>query len=173
MAGRTGRRHSSARSSKRKWDDYRLSYSDSSMTSGTVVVHDVFSQFKTDFGAIPFQATLGPIRFDLGTAATGTGTSINYVSLGFLVGPATLDAADLDLSSDSKEFWWTRQFYLDNSSGQLKTVTDEFRAFNVRTMRTLKSLGDTLWLALYPSYGGFTASSLICRTSLNVGILYA
>lgn len=160
------------RGTPRKFDIYRTSTNFAGAASGTPEAFDIMGQFKTDFGATPYQATLSMDYFDLQTFATGTITagSTPSVTLGFLVGPATLDAIDLNPSTDANKFWWVRKYYVDPSTGRLVPQYDVL-ANKVRTRRTLKVLGDTLWCAALPNFAGATA--LATAISFQVGILYA
>ena len=144
--------HRRGQGPRRKFDMYKISLSLGALASGTASAVDVMAQFKTDFGAIPFQATLGPIDYYVTSIAAGTAavTDLNVVNLGFLVGPSTLDSADLDPVTDANKFWYVRKFELQNNSSPAGIpwatqglVTD----FRVKTRRTLKVLGDTLWVA--------------------------
>lgn len=143
-------------------------------TSGTVEAQDLFSNFKTTYGAIPFQCTVRRPFFDLETLGTGTAaTSRNYVEVGLFYGPATLDAVDMDPSTDADKFWWLRTFYVDSGStppGELSRSTGEM-PIRVRTSRSLKTLGDTVWLVARPQFTGFTA--LATRISIQLPIVYA
>lgn len=161
---------------KRKSDIYKTSLSLGALTSATASAVDVMAQFKTDFGAIPYQATLGPIEYYVTSIAAGTAavTDLNTFNIGFLVGPATLDSADLDPVTDANKFWYVRKFELQNNSSPagIPWATQGIRDdFKVRTMRTLKVLGDTLWLAGRADLNGFT--SLTVSVAMRIKILYA
>jgi hypothetical protein len=160
---------------RRKWDDYPVSHDFVGAASGTAEAYDIGNQFKTDYGYWPHQATLSIPRFDLSTVGTGTGTGLNFITVGFVVGPNTLDAVDLDPVANAREFWWVRKYSVQNNSnpaGILWAIQGEGGSDNwkVKTRRTLKALDDTLWMAVRPDFGGFTG--LLTSANVHVGILY-
>jgi hypothetical protein len=165
------------RGPRRKWDDFAISHTFTGASTGVTEVYDVIGGsggFTATFGSRPHQATLSIPRFDMSTLGTGTGTNVNSITLGFCVGPNTLDAADLDPSTNAQVFWWIRKYTLQNNSnpaGALWAIqgTDALN-WTVRTRRTLKELGDTLWVAVRPDFTGFTA--VATTIDLHVGILY-
>lgn len=160
---------------RRKWDDYELTVSSAIGTSGSLGIQDVMAQFKTDYGSVPHQATLSIPRFDLATLGTGTGTGLNYVTLGLVVGPNTLDAVDMDPVANPRLFWWVRKYALQNNSnpaGIPWAIQGEGGDANwkVRTRRTLKELDSTLFAVIRADFGGFT--QVLVDWHLHVGILY-
>lgn len=168
------KRHHHRGGKRRKFDDYPVTFTGTLTPTGTTDVHDVMSQFKTDFGSVPHQATLSIPRFDLSTVGTGTGTGVNSITLGFCVGPNTLDALDLDPSASSRIFWWTRKYYLQNNSnpvGVLWAIQGmDANNWKVNTRRTIKELDATLFTAVRADFTGFTQIDYVLN--MHVGILY-
>lgn len=167
--------HTRHRGTRRKWDDYAVSLDFNATATGQVNVVDVMGNFKTAYGAVPHQATLSIPRFDLVSVGTGTGTGVNGFNLGFAVGPATLDAADLDPVANADIFWWVRKYYVQNNSnpaGVPWAISGiDANNWKVNTRRTIKELGWTLWASVRADFTGFTA--LDVTLSVHVGILYA
>lgn len=167
--------HTRRRSQKRKFDIFRKSSTFTGATTGVAEIDPILSSFVTSYGAMPFQATLSIPRFDIMTVGTGTGTGANSVTVGWLVGAGTLDAADLDPVANPDQFWWVRKFYLQNNSNPVGVPWAvqgiDMGNMRVGTKRTLKTLGDQLFLAVRPDFTGFTA----VQTTINAqyGILYA
>lgn len=161
---------------RRKFDDYPISHEFAGAATATPEAFDVMGQFATDYGAKPYQATLSIPRFDLATIGSGTGTNRCSITLGFTVGPKTLDAADLDPVINPREFWWVRKYYVQNNSnpaGMLWAIQGMggADAWKVKTRRTLKNLDDTLWVVVRPDFTGFTALDTV--VDMHVGVLYA
>lgn len=175
MARRGSTRRGSGRRPRRKFDIYRHSTVFNGVTTGVNEVEDIGAAFVSQYGAKPFQSTWSIPRFDISCQGTGTGTGLNFATVGWMVGPSTLDAADLDPVVNPDLFWWVRKFALQNNSnpaGMPWAIQGEDSGnMRVNTRRTWKVLGDTLWLAVRPDFTGFTA----LQTTLNVnyGILYA
>src|SRR5581483_6410735 len=167
--------HRRGRGPRRKFDDYAVSHTFAGANSTVSEIFDVMNQFKTDYGAKPYQATLSIPRFDLVTVGTGAGTNVNSVTLGFIVAPNTMTAPELDPVANPRNFWWTRKYYVQNNSNPpgvpwaIQGV--DALDWTVRTRRTIKALDHTLFMVVRPDFTGFTA--LATTVNLHVGILYA
>lgn len=163
--------------SPRKFDMYRVSHTFSHTTSGAagVLATDVGAGFSGTYGTNPYQATWSVERFDVSSLGTGTGTGLNNITFGWLMGPSTLDTADLDPVANPDEFWWVRKFSVQNNSnpaGILWSIQGvDAGNMKVNTRRTRKNLGDTLWIASRADFTGFTELDLF--VAVHYGILYA
>lgn len=146
--------------SGRKTIMYRVTNAFAGAASGTTEVFDVLGDFKTNFGAAPPGMTLGPIWFNIETVGTGTGTGgPNNVTLGWAVGPNTLDAADLVFGVTAAPlFWWTHKYFVDDGATPKGSLQRGYaQPQMVKTKRIVQNISDTLWLAVDPSFTGYTA----------------
>lgn len=160
---RTSRHHHSHAGRKpRQARMHRVSEQFSGASTGVVEVAQVLTSSTAT------TPTLGPIYFDLACLGTGTGTGLNVVSIGFFVGPSTMDAADLDMTTDPDIGWWyTRKIYLQNNSnpaGEAWTIQGQDKPFKVATRRKMPAFSSVLWLAVRPDFTGFTA----VQTNVNL-----
>lgn len=161
----------------RKFDLWRSTASFAHTTSGAagVLSTDVGAAFASVYGTNPYQATWSVPRFDVSSLGTGTGTGLNTLTFGWLMGPSTLDTADLDPVANPDEFWWVRKFTVQNNSnpaGILWSIQGVDSAnMKVNTRRTRKALGDTLWISSRADFTGFTELDLFVNA--QYGILYA
>lgn len=169
--------HRGGHGRKRKFDVYRHTVSSAIVTSGAggITANDIMASFKTAYGAEPFQATLSIPRFEVVSTGVGTGTGLNSFTLGYAVAPSTMDAADLDPVANPDIFWWDRKWYVQNNSNPAGVPWAiqgvDFANMKVNTKRTLKTLGDTLFVAVRADYAGFTNMQVTVNT--QIGILYA
>lgn len=127
-------------------------------TSGTVEVSDILPALTA---SVNEGFTIGPILYDIACTGTGTGTGQNSLTLGLLMGPGTLDAADLDPSANPNIGWWyTRKFYLQNNSnpaGEPWLIQGGPGPFKVATKRKVEALSTGLFVCALPTFAGFTA----------------
>jgi hypothetical protein len=172
---RSRRPHTSGHSApKRKSTILRLGHTFTGAATATAEAWDVTADIQTLISAIPQGMTLGPGHFDLGLVGTGTGTGLNSVTLGFIVGPSSLDALDMDpVSQANFGFWWLRKFYVQNNSNPageawaVQGVADQFR---INTRRRLEALKTSLFCVARPDFTGFTA--LATTVDLQMTLLY-
>jgi hypothetical protein len=168
------RPHRTSDRSRRRSVTWRGGHTFAGAATATSEAWDVTTAFTTEFGAIPQGLTLGPIAFDLGILGTGTGTGLNSVTVGFMVGPDSLDAIDMDpVSQANFGFWYVRKFYLqNNSNGAGAPWADQGQSeqFHVNTRRKLVAMRSSLWVNVRPDFTGFTAVST--TIDMRVNLLY-
>ena len=119
--------------------------------TAAVAVVDLLAGFRAKMGISsgPPGATIGGIKLtlfnDFDAAHTAVTNQANIYT-GILVGPDTLDNVDLSPSSNLEldwMFWHGHNIHVGSTAD-----TRESRDYEVRAMRKLDELGDTLWLAV-------------------------
>ena len=125
----------------------------STEAAGSVHAFQPLLTFQTALGSDLLGCTVGRIRLTLGVRTlAGTANTGGGSFYGLLVGPDTLDvAADFGPRSfpHLDWMWWT---FIPSPSGHQVGVAGEEPAFDtyffdVKSMRKMEELGETLWFA--------------------------
>ena len=140
---------------RRRVDIARASASASGLANGAVQLVDVLATYDADLGVVEFPpgATCVGLKYSLRVASASLATNLaTRFFWGFLVGPRTLDAADLDPSLNPHLNWmeWGARYIGFSTAGAdvplVGAGDDGFRT--VRSMRKLQELQETVWFAI-------------------------
>jgi len=121
------------------------SFSVSAGGSGAV---NLLEDFETALGSQVIGATVGRVKMTVAWDTTTTSAALDSLVLGIIVAPSTMDpGVDLIPLTEPHLDWmyWSKRFPFEEAKG----VSGSFMwELDVKAMRKLEELGETLWLAV-------------------------
>jgi len=121
------------------------------LSGTTPVQEDLLGILKVQLGAGVLGATVGRVRLTMGVARTSGSTVTANFFAGVKVGDGAVEAVDQDPATLTGLDWmfWRKCFLAeDNAGGALASLHAMAWEFDIKAMRKMQEVGQTLWLVL-------------------------
>jgi len=136
----------------------------------TPVQEDLLGILKVQLGAGVLGSTVSRVRLTMGAARTAGSTVTANFFVGVKVGDSLVEAVDQDPSTATGLDWmfWRKCFMAeDNAGGALASLHANAWEFDIKAMRKMQEVGQTLWLVL----GNADADSFTVQYGASVLLL--